>query len=688
MTNDWWLIGVEGKGTGLGTWDLSVRTTNCLKNGGISTEEDLLLHSEQSLMSIKNFGEQCLLEIKQKVDERGLKLTEFNPQSLNPSEPLSPLDIAWGNNLGKWNLSVRTTTCLKTAEIITEEDLLLHSEQSLMSIKNFGEISLQEIKQKVDERGLKLREIKEFKVSPASFPNLLSQGYEPSQISQMTNTKLSKVEETLELYRLANEGYTLEEIGKKLGEIRGTAFTREWARQLITEYWPELAKVRKEKQRIRKQNIATENKIEKFAKKKIEFTNGTGIDANKVLGHLRESKSTFNTAEFFDIPQEWVHILYDLTPDDFPKCYTGSQYRVSNAEILENLKYAYETLNKGKLTMQMYESFRAKMNPNPDEKQSSWVHHQSVIRKFGGWQKALEEAGIPTFKIGEWLHDSPSFTDDELLDFLRTAFDALRQEKLPFNMYKEYRNTQDDDWPSAPLIQHRFGSWNKALEAAKIPTTPHRKGGNRYTDEELLDFLRIAYTEIDQGQLTIAMYIDFAAQQESEFSGISSFQSRFGSWNKALEAAGIPAAKSGRGSGKNYSDEELLNFLRIAYTEIDQGQLSIAMYENYVDENNLPWPKESYLINRFGKWSTCLEVVGIPAAKSGRGSGKSYSDEELLNFLRTAYTELGQGRLSTSMYKNFAAQQENEFSGIGSFLSRFGSWNKALEAAGIPRTKS
>ena len=112
------------------------------------------------------------------------------------------------------------------------------------------------------------------------------------------------------------------------------------------------------------------------------------------------------------------------------------------------------------------------------------------------------------------------------------------------------------------------------------------------------------------------MYEDFAAQQENEFPGIGSFQNRFGSWNKALEAAGIPTAKSGRGSGKNYSDEELLDFLRSAYTELDQGQLTI------------------------------------------------------------------------SMYQNFASQQENEFSGISSFQNRFGSWNKALEAAGIPITKS
>ena len=103
--------------------------------------------------------------------------------------------ILWENNLGKWNFSVRTTTCLRGVGINTEEELLKQSEKSLMRITNFGGRCLQEVQHKLEERELKLTEMKRVKVSPASFPNLLSQGYEPLQISQMTNTKLSKVAE-------------------------------------------------------------------------------------------------------------------------------------------------------------------------------------------------------------------------------------------------------------------------------------------------------------------------------------------------------------------------------------------------------------------------------------------------------------------------------------------------------------
>ena len=125
------------------------------------------------------------------------------------------------------------------------------------------------------------------------------------------------------------------------------------------------------------------------------------------------------------------------------------------------------------------------------------------------------------------------------------------------------------------------------------------------------NFLRTAYTELNQGQLTDSNVPKFAALQDNDFSGISTFQSRFGSWNKALDAAGITTTH--KGPKYNYSDEELLDFLRTAYSELNQGKLTVSMYENYVHENDLPWPKESYLYKRLGKWSTCLEAAGIPS---------------------------------------------------------------------------
>ena len=47
--------------------------------------------------------------------------------------------------------------CLKRAQVNTIGELLQRSEEDLLNITNFGQKSLDEIIQKLDERGLSLR---------------------------------------------------------------------------------------------------------------------------------------------------------------------------------------------------------------------------------------------------------------------------------------------------------------------------------------------------------------------------------------------------------------------------------------------------------------------------------------------------------------------------------------------------
>jgi DNA-directed RNA polymerase subunit alpha len=55
------------------------------------------------------------------------------------------------------DLSERPRNCLKRAQVNTIGELLLKSIDDLMNIPNFGQKSLDEIVQKLDERGLTLR---------------------------------------------------------------------------------------------------------------------------------------------------------------------------------------------------------------------------------------------------------------------------------------------------------------------------------------------------------------------------------------------------------------------------------------------------------------------------------------------------------------------------------------------------
>jgi DNA-directed RNA polymerase subunit alpha len=56
------------------------------------------------------------------------------------------------------NLSVRSYNCLKREGINTVGDLVEKSEAELMDIRNFGQKSIDEVKAKLEELGLGLRE--------------------------------------------------------------------------------------------------------------------------------------------------------------------------------------------------------------------------------------------------------------------------------------------------------------------------------------------------------------------------------------------------------------------------------------------------------------------------------------------------------------------------------------------------
>lgn len=57
--------------------DLSVRSYNCLKRAGINTVAELVQKSEDDMMKVRNLGRKSLEEVKKKLVELGLALTEY-----------------------------------------------------------------------------------------------------------------------------------------------------------------------------------------------------------------------------------------------------------------------------------------------------------------------------------------------------------------------------------------------------------------------------------------------------------------------------------------------------------------------------------------------------------------------------------------------------------------------------------
>jgi DNA-directed RNA polymerase subunit alpha len=61
--------------------NLSVRTMNCLRRGGIATVGELASKEEKDLMALRNFGQKSNREIKERLESLGLSLASTEPEN-------------------------------------------------------------------------------------------------------------------------------------------------------------------------------------------------------------------------------------------------------------------------------------------------------------------------------------------------------------------------------------------------------------------------------------------------------------------------------------------------------------------------------------------------------------------------------------------------------------------------------
>jgi DNA-directed RNA polymerase subunit alpha len=144
-------------------FELSVRSRNCLQKMGIRTLGDLTRCTEQELLSSKNFGETSLIEIRDMLSAKGLELGQFAHEKIEPEPVLdfsemSPDEQALLERpISDLNLSVRARKCMVRLGLNTVGELVRKSGDDLLECKNFGVTSLNEVREKLDIQGMKLR---------------------------------------------------------------------------------------------------------------------------------------------------------------------------------------------------------------------------------------------------------------------------------------------------------------------------------------------------------------------------------------------------------------------------------------------------------------------------------------------------------------------------------------------------
>jgi Homing endonuclease associated repeat len=81
----------------------------------------------------------------------------------------------------------------------------------------------------------------------------------------------------------------------------------------------------------------------------------------------------------------------------------------------------------------------------------------------------------------------------------------------------------------------------------------------------------------------------------------NSIRKKFGSWNKALERAGIFINKTNK---SKYSKNKILESLRNA--SMGRGTIALKEYRSTISE-----PSSVTIISVFGSWSNTLEEAGL-----------------------------------------------------------------------------
>jgi hypothetical protein len=151
----------------------------------------------------------------------------------------------------------------------------------------------------------------------------------------------------------------------------------------------------------------------------------------------------------------------------------------------------------------------------------------SVIRRrFGGWNRALELAGLKerSSDIPEakriLAHGQRTFTDEELLDALRSV--ALRLERTTVTMEQFNRHGV----MNAETIRRRFG-WRNALERAGLSIS---NLGKRYSASDYFENLLTVWTHY--GRQPTYGEMDRSPSKISA----GAYEAKWGRWRNALKS--------------------------------------------------------------------------------------------------------------------------------------------------------
>lgn len=262
---------------------------------------------------------------------------------------------------------------------------------------------------------------------------------------------------------------------------------------------------------------------------------------------------------------------------------------------------------------------------------------KAIRRHFGSWEAGLQATGIEPQPRRRW-------TDKEILTLLRTW--ANEHGRLP--LAKDWRDGDPRAArPSARIVQHRFGSWHTALEAAGLAEPEPR-----WTREEVLAALEKLADALGRTPRT-------ADLEASSGPSATRVRKLFGSWEAALRELGHEPNVTSRPT------RELLAAVRTAHQTLGRSPNPIDVDHRIVKA----------VRRRFGSWNSCLLAAGIPPPPP-----RDSPTERVIVALQAWATQHGRPPRTRDWLR---ADPDRRYPVAQVVQRRFGTWRTALEAAGL-----
>lgn len=301
--------------------------------------------------------------------------------------------------------------------------------------------------------------------------------------------------------------------------------------------------------------------------------------------------------------------------------------------------------------------------PNRDRFESlARVSHWTIAKRFGSYSKGILKAGFTAHK----QVPRPIITEEQVKANLFEVLKRANGHYFTQDFFRKNGGTYCEE-----VVKSRLGvrSWQGAMEAigaSKKQRIVHTVVSAHAQRRNFLENVTEAdlFKEIDRIWKAKGRRPSYSEFNKTSQLGIRVYETRYGSWTKAIEAFCKANKILVQGLARGRPTKDIL------LAELQSAQLkhpgSILTYDSY--KANGGTYSRSVFVAGFGSWTTAVNTAGSISGKQAR-----YSRDNLFDEIQRLWEKFGRQPTQVQMWKQGNISPK-------CYSREFGSWTKAIHA--------